>query len=139
MKVRSLIGILLCFFLVQIGCAAAYANEAQPERPTPSDSIDWGQSAQDAEAGQPESSGGLVSSPSVEALEQQSGVSPLYGILAWVCIGLAVVLVVAVLLSNLTTGRSGRKSSGRSYAKNRNHPGRRHLLDDSYYIKKKKY
>lgn len=59
--------------------------------------------------------------------------SPWYGIVAWVCIGLAAVLVLAVLFSNVRSGKGSRNGSGRSYAKYRNHPKRKHLLDDKYY------
>lgn len=56
----------------------------------------------------------------------------IYGIAAWVCIAIAVALVLIVVLGNRNT-KAGTKTSGRASAKRRNHPGRKRLLDDKYY------
>ncbi len=58
----------------------------------------------------------------------------IYGIAAWVCIAVAIGIVLVVAFGNRNT-KGGTKSSGRAYAKRRSHPGRKRLLDDKYYRK----
>ena len=56
----------------------------------------------------------------------------IYGSAAWVCIAVAIALVLIVVLGNRNT-KAGTKTSGRAHAKRRSHPGRKRLLDDKYY------
>ena len=68
----------------------------------------------------------------VENTEDGGNRQLIYGIIAWVCIAAAIVLVVVVVLGSRHT-KGDAKTSGRAYAKRRSHPGRSRLLEDKYY------
>lgn len=70
--------------------------------------------------------------PIYDQPKEDGGAGLLYGILAWVFIGLAIVIILVVMFSNAKTERTTH-SSGRTYAKRRGSFRKKHLLDDKYY------
>lgn len=133
------------------GPAASSRNTSRPKNSstsTVSSKVTSSEESSSEESSSEESSSSTISLPDVESMDLSipqiigSGVeeptdnNSLMGIVAWVLIGVGILIVLIVLFTSAKSG--SHKSVGRKrYHRGRYKSNKKHLLDDKYYHKKK--